>query len=86
MRSLCISIGCFALFLALCLIFSEAHAVAQGKPAQADKGISKAFQLVPAQAQEKLLMAAQKGQHKGQSSQKGGKGQAQQKGKGKGKS
>ena len=65
--------------LGFCMTLSEGPATAQGKPAQPDKGINKAFQVVPAQAQSKLLIASQKGKHNGQTHPKG----RQAKGKGK---
>ena len=74
MRSLCLSIGGAVVMLGLCFAFPENSATAKGKPSQGDKGLDKAFQVVPAQAQDKLMMAAQKGQHKGQTQQKGGQG------------
>ncbi|MBI1832334.1 MAG: hypothetical protein HYR84_12900 [Planctomycetes bacterium] len=78
-------IGILVSFLAVAILFSEEPAHAQ--PGQTDKGLFKAIQKVPSQAQEKLLMAAQKGQHKGQfGGQKGGKGAKAGKGAGKGKS
>jgi len=72
-------LGVSVMFLACLFAFVDGSASAQGKPSQADKGINKALQVVPPQAQAKVLAAAQKGQHKGQDLYKGAKG----KGKGK---
>lgn len=76
MRGVCMTIGCFVLLLVLGLVFSEGPANAQGKPQKADKGLNRALQMVPAQAQSKLLQAQQKGkgQQKGSTQKKGGKG------------
>jgi hypothetical protein len=80
MRALSVAIGSFALLLTIGLAFGENPASAQGKAQPKVKGLEKALQMVPAQAQEKLLQAAQKGHRKGQTQQQG-----KDKGKGKGK-
>lgn len=62
-------VGGSILFFGLCFLVPESSVSAKGK--SADKGLYQAIQKAAPQAQDKILIASQKGNYKGQSMQKG---------------